>query len=87
MIAGATTAHKHHAGHGEHEAQRTKQKFSVPRLTDTISEWLNPLIDAGFIPERFAEPRPSDEVVLQHPGLQSAQVFPFFLIVRARKPA
>ena len=67
------------------EQQEQMKKFRVPRFTRTMSEWLNLLIDAGFTIERFAEPRPSDEVVRQHPGLQAAGVFPFFLIVRARR--
>ena len=67
------------------ERQGEVRKFKVARFTRTISEWLNLLIDTGFTIERLAEPRPSDEVVLQHPNLQAAQIFPFFLIVRVRK--
>ncbi len=67
------------------EKQEQVRKFKVARFTRTLSEWLNLLLDTGFTIERFAEPRPSDEVVLQHPNLQDARVFPFFLIVRARK--
>ena len=67
------------------EQQEQVRKFRVPRFTRTMSEWLNLVIDAGFTLERFAEPRPSDQAVLQHPNLQAAQVFPFFLIVRVRK--
>jgi len=69
------------------EQQEQVRKFKVPRFTRTISAWLNLLIDAGFTLERFAEPRPSDDVVSEHPNLQAAQVFPYFLIVRARKPS
>jgi len=60
--------------------------FRVPRFTRTFSEWLNLLIDGGFVIERLGEPRPSDEAVSEHPRLQDAQVFPYFLHVRARKP-
>lgn len=62
------------------------KKFKVPRFTRTISEWLTAVLEAGFTLDRFAEPRPSDEVVREHPNIQGAQVFPYFLIVRARKP-
>ena len=58
-----------------------------PRFTRTLSEWLNLLIDAGFLLERVGEPRPSDEALRERPRLQSAQVVAFFLHVRARKPA
>jgi len=67
------------------EQQEQVRKFEVARFTRTLSEWLNLLMDAGFTIEHFAEPRPTDAVVLQHPNLQAAQVFPYFLIVRARK--
>jgi ubiquinone/menaquinone biosynthesis C-methylase UbiE len=61
-------------------------KFKVPRFTHTLSEWLNMLIDAGFILERVGEPRPSDETVQALPSLQDAQVVAYFLHLRVRKP-
>jgi hypothetical protein len=51
-----------------------------------LSEWLNLLIDTGFVLERLGEPRPSDAMIREQPGLQDAQVVPYFLHVRARKP-
>ena len=69
------------------DRQESVDKFKVPRFTRTLSEWLNLLVAAGFSLEQFAEPRPSDDVVSEHPNLQAAQVFPYFLIVRARKPS
>ena len=60
--------------------------FRIPRFTRTMSEWLNLLLETAFALERLGEPRPSDEAVLEHPGLQDAQVAPPFLHVRARKP-
>lgn len=68
------------------EAKAGLAKFRVPRFTRTIGQWLNLLIDAGLRVERLAEPRPSDEAVLNHPGLQDAQVVSYFLHIRARKP-
>lgn len=61
-------------------------KFRVPRFHRPISEWLNLIVEAGFALERFAEPRPSDETVREHPQLQGAQVSAYFLHVRVRKP-
>jgi len=61
------------------------EKFRTPRFTRTLSRWLNLLLDAGFVLERFAEPYPSDAIVAEHPNLQDAQVVPYFLHVRARK--
>lgn len=60
--------------------------FKTPRFTRTLSEWLNLLLDAGFVIERVGEPRPSDEVVRQALNLQDAQVVAYFLHIRARKP-
>jgi ubiquinone/menaquinone biosynthesis C-methylase UbiE len=59
--------------------------FKTPRFTQTLSQWLNALIDCGFCIERVAEPRSSDETVRRVPDLQDAQVVAFFLHVRARK--
>jgi len=62
-------------------------KFQVPRYTRMLSQWLNMLLDAGFMIERLAEPRPSDEVVLRCPNVQDAQVVAYFLHARSRVPA
>jgi ubiquinone/menaquinone biosynthesis C-methylase UbiE len=62
------------------------RKFQTPRFTRTLSQWLNLLIDAGFRPERVAEPRPSDDTVRACPDMQDAQVVAYFLHIRVRKP-
>lgn len=69
------------------EVREEVRPFRVPRFTRTLSRWLNLLIEAGFVLERFGEPYPGDEVVRERPRLQSAQVVAFFLHVRTRKPA
>ena len=61
-------------------------KFKTPRFTRTMGQWLNALIDAGFVVKRVEEPRPSDETVRRCPNLQDAQVVAYFLHVRVRKP-
>ena len=63
------------------------REFRVPRFTKTISQWLNLLVDAGFVIERVEEPHPTDEQVRACPGVQDAQVVAYFLHVRVRKPA
>jgi SAM-dependent methyltransferase len=60
--------------------------FKVPRFTRTLSQWLNLVMEKGFLVERVEEPRPSDEVVREHPELRIAQLIACFLHVRARKP-
>lgn len=69
------------------EAREGKSPFRTPVFMRTLSSWLNRLVEAGFVPERFGEPYPEDEAVREHPGLQDAQVVACFLHVRARKPA
>ena len=61
-------------------------KFKTPRFTRTLSQWLNLLVERGFVLERVEEPRPSDETVRACPNIQDAQVVAYFLHVRARKP-
>ena len=68
------------------EVQEGLRPLRVPRFTRTLSELLNLLLDGGFVLERLGEPRPSDEMIREQPGLQSARVVPYFLHVRARKP-
>jgi SAM-dependent methyltransferase len=62
------------------------RKFRIPRFSRTFSEWLNLIIATGFVLERVSEPRPSDEAVAAHRTLQDAQVVPYFLHFRVRKP-
>ena len=69
-----------------HEKQGLR-KFRIPRFSHTFSEWLNLIIATGFVLERVDEPRPSDEAVAAHRTLQDAQVVPYFLHFRVRKPA
>jgi SAM-dependent methyltransferase len=69
------------------EVHAGARPFRVPRFTLILSEWLNLLIETGFVLGRFGEPRPSDEAVRERPRLQAAQTVALFLHVRARKPA
>ncbi len=68
------------------EVRDNLRPFRIPRFTRTLSEWLNRLVEASFVLERFGEPYPSDEAVRERPGLQDAQIVAYFLHVRARKP-
>jgi ubiquinone/menaquinone biosynthesis C-methylase UbiE len=68
------------------EARQGLPKFKTPRFTRTFSQWLNALVEAGFLVERVEEPRPSDETVRACPYIQDAQVVAYFLHLRARKP-
>lgn len=46
------------------------EPFAVPNFPRTVSDYLNPLIEAGFVLKRIQEPRPSQEMCEKHPWLQ-----------------
>ena len=68
------------------EVRQGLPKFKTPRFTRTVSQWLNALVETGFLIERVEEPRPSDETARACPYIQDAQVVAYFLHVRVRKP-
>lgn len=68
--------------------QRDQQApFQVPRFHRTLSAWVEMILQAGFLIEKMAEPRASDEQVARFPALADTQVAPLFLIIRAQKPS
>ncbi len=69
------------------EVKHGLRKFRIPHFSRTLSQWMNFVIETGFLLERVEEPRPSDEVVAAHPELHQAQVVSYFLHLRVRKPA
>jgi SAM-dependent methyltransferase len=42
------------------EVREGLSPFQTPVFTRTLSSWLNRMVEAGFVLERFGEPRPSD---------------------------
>lgn len=69
------------------EIREKTRPFRVPRFTRTLGEWLNLLVETGFVLDRFGEPYPTDAAVRERPKLQNARVFALFLQVRATRPA
>ena len=70
----------------EEERQRT-EAFRVPRFHRTLSGWVELIVAAGLIIERFGEPRVSVEVAKAEPVLEDTLVAPLFLHIRVRKDA
>ena len=68
------------------EAREGLRPFRVPRFHPTLSEWLNAIVEAGFLLERVEEPFASDETVQQCPDVQDTQVMAYFLHIRCRRP-
>ncbi|MEB3278021.1 MAG: class I SAM-dependent methyltransferase [Lyngbya sp.] len=67
--------------------QQKWPKFRIPVYHHTLSEWLNLLIDVGFVLEKFVEPKANDVIISQYPQMQDSQVVAYFLQVRCRKPS
>ncbi len=67
------------------EMQETLRKFRIPIFRRTLSSWMNLLIDAGFVPERFDEPYADEDTVKRCPNVASTRIVAFFLIVRCRR--
>ena len=62
------------------------EKFRIPRFSKTLSEWLNLLIEKGFVLEEFCEPHVDDETLEKYPEEHTSRIIPYFLIIRCRKP-
>jgi ubiquinone/menaquinone biosynthesis C-methylase UbiE len=68
------------------DAKEELEPFRIPVFMRTLSSWLNVLVEAGFLLERFGEPYSSNEAIRERPASQDAQVAACFLHVRVRKP-
>ena len=68
------------------EVRHGVDPFRTPRFTRTMSQWLNLLIDIGFVIERAGEPYPSDEAVERAPRLARLRVVADFFHLRVRRP-
>jgi 2-polyprenyl-3-methyl-5-hydroxy-6-metoxy-1,4-benzoquinol methylase len=62
-------------------------EFAVPRFDRTLAEYLNAVIDAGFVMRRVEEPRPSEEYCRRYPSQRGWRDHAaLFFYVRAEKP-
>jgi len=68
------------------ELTSSMRRFRIPRFPRTLSGWLNPLCEAGFVLERIDEPRASKRQVRKYPRLEDSRIAPYFLLLRCRKP-
>jgi SAM-dependent methyltransferase len=73
-------------GGAPRELTSKMRKFRIPRFRRTLSGWLNPLLEQGFILDRVEEPCASTAVVHQHPKLADSRIVAYFLLVRCHKP-
>lgn len=68
------------------ELRRRFRPFRTPYFNHTISNWLNTIIDTGFIIERVAEPAPNEAAIQDNPDLADGRIVPWFFHIRGRKP-
>jgi ubiquinone/menaquinone biosynthesis C-methylase UbiE len=68
------------------EITEKMKNFKIPLFTRTLSEWLNLLIEKGFILERFCEPYADDDTIKKYPEYYDSRIIPWFLLIRCRKP-
>jgi len=63
------------------------EPFVVPFFPRTLSQYINALIEAGFILKELEEPRPSDEACKKYPWFRRWRDHAaIFLYMRAVKP-
>lgn len=62
------------------------QPFRTPRFDHTLSTWVDIIVAAGFVIERFGEPRATAELAAAEPVVADTRVAPLFLHIRGRKP-
>jgi len=62
------------------------KKFKIPRFTRTLSEWLNLLVEKGYVLEEFCEPSGDAEIFRKYPEKYKSLIIPYCLIIRCRKP-
>jgi hypothetical protein len=69
-----------------HEAKAGLKPFEVPVFHRTLAEWLNGVMQAGFVLEQIAEPSADEDTARRVPAVEDTRVVAYFLHVRCRKP-
>ena len=69
------------------EVRDRYEPFTITYSRRTLASWLNAVVAAGLIIDAVAEPRADDQTARDHPEVADTRIVPYFLIVRARKPA
>ena len=61
--------------------------FTITYARRTLAGWITAVLDAGLALEAVDEPRADEETALARPEVADTRIAPYFLIMRARKPA
>jgi ubiquinone/menaquinone biosynthesis C-methylase UbiE len=67
------------------DMRRLKYHWHTPFRRYTLSEWSGLIREAGFIIRSMSEPRPTPELLAEHPELDDCYRMPFFLIFDVMK--
>lgn len=67
------------------EAKADLRPFEIPMFHRTLAEWLNAIVDAGFVLERVTEPRADEETAKRVPKVADTRIVSYFLHARCRK--
>lgn len=73
-------------GSVSHEEREKVAPFRVPRFHRPLSTWVDFIVDAGLVIEKFAEPCADIDTAEAQPEVADTRVAPIFLHIRARKP-
>jgi SAM-dependent methyltransferase len=73
-------------GSAPEEIREQHPEFRTAYFSRTLSWWLNAILDAGFVLERFVEPCPEEKTAEECPYVADMRIVAFTLIVRGRKP-
>jgi ubiquinone/menaquinone biosynthesis C-methylase UbiE len=69
-----------------HEAKAGLKPFEVPVYRRTLAEWLNGVMQAGFVLEQVAEPSADEDTARRVPAVDDTRLVAYFPHVRCRKP-
>lgn len=67
------------------EAKAGVRPFELPVFHRTLAEWLNAVIQAGFMLERVVEPKADDDTAQRVPAVEDTRVVAYFLHLLCRK--
>lgn len=61
------------------ELRRNYPMFIIPRFTRTLADWVNTIIQCGFMIKRMDEPRTDESIAIKHPEMTMSTQIPYFL--------
>lgn len=69
------------------EVRERHEPFTITYARRTLTGWMNAVLASGLSIEAIAEPHADEQTAREHPEVADTRIAPFFLTLRARKPA